>query len=219
MMLKKISSLEKMMFVSIVFTMSLLCIRLIYTGELTYIFYVWNTFLAALPLLFSRLLVRVQQLNVKAIVLLACWLAFFPNAPYIITDLFHFSDKPPVPGWFDLMLATTAAWNGLLLGIISLMQVEQFLSGQLKERWVKLIVIVSFALCGYGVYIGRYLRFNSWDAVTHPQQLLYAFGTHVFKPHEHLSTWAFTLCFGTMFGIIYFTLKALKVRLASVDII
>lgn len=214
-MLKNISSLERMLLVSVSFTMLLLLTRIIYTKELVYGFYIWNTFLAVLPLLFSRSLIRQNRFNIRAILLLTCWLAFFPNAPYIITDLFHYSEKPPVPKWFDLLLVTSAAWNGLLLGIVSLMQIEQFLSGYLRQRWVKISLISSFLLCGYGVYIGRYLRFNSWDAVTAPQKLLYTFSLHVFRPQEHMMMWAFTFLFGTMFGIVYFTLKQFSEKLIN----
>src|SRR4051812_39763648 len=163
-MFRKISPLERMLIVSVLFNMLLLFVRFYHTKEFTYGFYVWNTFLAILPLLFSRALLRLSQFRFKAIVLVTCWLVFFPNAAYMVTDLFHYGEKPVVPQWYDLLLVITAAWNGLLLGIISLRQVEQFLSRYLKAIWVKSIVIISFALCGYGVYIGRYLRFNSWDA-------------------------------------------------------
>ena len=214
-MLKNVSSLERMLLVSVSFTMLLLLTRIIYTKELVYGFYIWNTFLAVLPLLFSRSLIRQNRFNLRAILLLACWLAFFPNAPYIVTDLFHYSEKPPVPKWFDLLLVTSAAWNGLLLGIVSLMHIEQFLSGYLRDRWVKISVIFSFLLCGYGVYIGRYLRFNSWDAVTAPQKLLYTLSLHIFRPQEHMMMWAFTFLFGTMFGIVYFTLKQFSTKLIN----
>jgi len=209
-MIKKISPLEKMLLVSILFNMLLLFVRFYYTKELTYGFYVWNTFLAILPLLFSRALLRLNRINLKATVLVVCWLVFFPNAPYMITDIFHYANMPPVPQWYDLLLVTTAAWNGLLLGILSLMQVEQFLSRHLHANWVKLTVITSFMLCGYGVCIGRYLRFNSWDAVVSPKMLVYTFATHFFQPQQHLMIWAFTLLFGTMFGIIYYTLSLFK---------
>ncbi|SFN32024.1 Uncharacterized membrane protein [Chitinophaga sp. YR627] len=210
-MIKYLSPLEKMLLVSVAFTMSLLTIRVLYTQELTYIFYAWNTFLGILPLVFSHILLRQHKYNIKALLLIGCWLAFFPNAAYLITDLFHYEEKPPMPKWYDLLLVTTAAWNGLLLGIVSLMQVEQYLLRHMRVRWVRRLVIISFILCGYGVYIGRYLRFNSWDAVTNPQKLLETFAGHLFLPHQHLSAWAFTLSFGAMFGIVYFTLKQFQI--------
>lgn len=218
-MIKKISPSERMLLLSILFNMSLLFVRFYYTKELMYGFYIWNTFLAILPLLFSRILLRLDKCNFKAMLLVICWLAFFPNAPYMITDVFHYTERPPVPQWYDLIVVITAVWNGLLSGIISLMQIEQFLSRHFRIIWVKIIVIVSFILCGYGVYIGRYLRFNSWDVVMNPKILLYTFAGHVLKPQEHTMTWAFTILFATMFGIIYFTLRQLKVKQISVDLI
>lgn len=210
-MIRHLSPLEKMLLVYVTFTMSLLAVRVLYTQELSYIFYAWNTFLAILPLVFSHVLLRQHKYNIKALLLILCWLALFPNAAYLITDLFHYEEKPPMPKWYDLLLVTTAAWNGLLLGIVSLMQVEQYLLRHMRVRWVRRLVIFSFILCGYGVYIGRYLRFNSWDAVVNPQKLLQTFAGHLFLPHQHLSTWAFTLSFGAMFGIVYFTLKQFQI--------
>jgi uncharacterized membrane protein len=218
-MMKHLSSLEKMLMVSVSFTISLLVARIFYTKEAAYLFYFWNTFLGILPLVFSHLLLRQQRYNLTALVLILCWLAFFPNAPYLITDIFHYTEKPPVPKWFDLLLVTTAAWNGLLLGIVSLMQVEQFLSRHIQAKWVKRLVIVSFLLCGYGVYIGRYLRFNTWDAVTNPQKLLATLAGHFFQPHEHLAVWAFTIVFSAMFGIVYFTLKQFQAKTVSLKIV
>lgn len=208
-MLKNITPLEKMLSLAIAFTMTLLAIRIIRYHNITYIFYVWNTFLALLPFLFSRRLHTTTGINFRSISLLAGWLVFFPNAPYIITDLIHYIRRPPVPEWFDLLIVSSAAWNGLLLGIISLMQVEHFLARHVKAPYVQLLIITSFILCGYGVYIGRFLRFNSWDAVTNPHILLLTIADHIFQPFIHRGAWAFSICFGSMFGIIYYTLRHL----------
>lgn len=208
-MLKRISPLEKMLAVAIAFTMTLLVVRVLRYHDNVYIFYIWNTFLGVLPLVFSRQLAGLSRINLRSLILMACWLVFFPNAAYMVTDIFHFSERPPVPLWYDLLIVSSAAWNGLLLGIISLMQVENFLVRHLKGLWVKAIVLVSFVLCGYGVYIGRYLRFNSWDAVTNPETLFFTVAGHVVKPYNHLGAWAFSIGFGGMFGIIYYTLQQL----------
>jgi len=206
---KKISHIEKMLALSIAFTMLLLTMRIIHTQQWMYVFYVWNTFLAIIPLLFSRKLAKLEKPGIKAIALIAGWLLFFPNAPYIITDVFHYEERLPVPRWYDLMLVVSAAWNGLLLGIVSLMQVERFLSQHLRSSWVKLSVFISLGLCGYGIYIGRFLRFNSWDIITHPRSLLSASAYQVLHPHRNIVTWEFTFLFSVMLCIIYFTLKQL----------
>jgi len=209
-MTNKLSSVEKMLMLSISFTIALLSIRIWRTQELTYIFYTWNLFLAIVPFVFSRKLECQTKFGFVSIILIAGWLLFFPNAPYIITDFFHYKERPPIPKWFDLLIVTSAAWNGLLLGIASLMQVENFLAKHIKAVWVRLAVFSSMVLCGYGIYIGRFLRFNSWHIVTHPSKLVYASAHHVLQPQEHLKTWGFTFLFALMFGIIYFTLKSMK---------
>ena len=208
-MKNKITSVEKMLMLSISFTMALLAIRIWRTAELTYIFYTWNLFLAIIPFLLSRRLESQARLGFASMLLIAGWLLFFPNAPYIITDLFHYKERPPIPKWFDLLLVTSAAWNGLLLGIASLMQVENFLAKHIKAVWVRVAVFSSMVLCGYGIYIGRFLRFNSWNIVTKPSILVHASAQHIMQPQEHLKTWGFTFLFALMFGLIYFTLKEL----------
>jgi len=148
-------------------------------------------------------------MNVLAVLLLLMWLLFFPNAPYIITDLFHYEERLPVPYWYDLVLVISAAWNGLILGMVSLMNVEKFLSRYLKPLWVRVCEIVSLLLCSYGVFIGRFLRFNSWDLITDPRILVYTSAHHVLLPQHYSKLWVFTLLFSVFLGIIYFTLQNL----------
>jgi uncharacterized membrane protein len=205
----KINSLEKMILVSIGFTMSLLFIRILFTKELTYGFFPWNTVLAIIPLLFSRKLNDKDEWNKYTIGLLLGWLLFFPNAPYIITDLFHFAHDPGVPYWFDLVLVVSGTWNGMLLGFVSLLQVERFLLKKFSIKLTGMIIAFCILLCGYGIYLGRYLRYNSWDILTNPFGLLSAIGNHVLSPFANTRIWAFTFVFSMMFGIIYFTIKQL----------
>jgi uncharacterized membrane protein len=211
----KINSLEKMILVSIGFTMSLLFIRIIFTRELTYGFFPWNTILAIIPMLFSRKLTDKDQWNKYTIGILSGWLLFFPNAPYIITDLFHFSQDPGAPYWFDLVLVVSGIWNGLLLGFVSLMQVERFLQKILSVKWTFIIISFCIILCGYGIYLGRYLRYNSWDIITNPLDLFSAMSNHFLSPFSNTRIWAFTVVFSLMFGIIYFTLKQLVAYMVS----
>jgi uncharacterized membrane protein len=203
----KISAISKMLLLSIGFSMSLLLVRFFYASNFDYSFYGWNTFLAAIPYLVSTQLIHLKKMNSLAILMLLIWLVFFPNAPYIITDLFHYEERLPVPYWYDLVLVISSAWNGLILGIVSLMNVEKFLSRYWKPFWVTICEFASLLLCSYGVFIGRFLRFNSWDVVTDPRILLYSSARHVLLPQQYPKLWVFTLLFSMLLGIIYFTVK------------
>jgi len=200
-----------MLAVSIGFTIVLLAFRIVYSDTLSYIFYIWNLFLAIFPFLISRRLFKYDRIDKKVICLLFIWILFLPNAPYVVTDLFHYKERWPVPKWYDLLLVTSAAWNGLLAGFISVMQVEQFLHKFLPKKKTRYVVPVVFFLCGYGIYIGRFLRFNSWDIITDPLQLISVSIRHFLLPHEYLSVWKFTVLFAIMLVIIYHSLKQFSI--------
>ncbi|WP_346317825.1 DUF1361 domain-containing protein [Chitinophaga sp. YIM B06452] len=201
---------EKMILLSILFMCLLLAVRICYTQNIAYIFLAWNTVLALIPLAISRKLKPGEAPGPRNILQLSAWLLFFPNAPYLLTDLFHFHAKPPVPAWFDLFLLVTAAWNGLLLGMVSLMQVEHFLMAGFKKSTVHLCLAGASLLCGYGIYIGRFMRFNSWDVIAAPHDLLQGLAAHFIHPFRNAEVWFFTALFAAMFSLFYFTLKKLR---------
>ena len=205
----KISGISKMLLLCIIFSMSLLLVRFVYAQTPDYRFYIWNTFLAAIPYVISTQLLKLKKMNSAAIVFLVAWLLFFPNAPYMITDIFHYEERPPVPFWYDVLLVISAAWNGLILGMVSMMNVENFLSRHIKPLLVKFIVFTSLLLCGYGIFIGRFLRFNSWNILTDPGYLAYTSAHHVLLPQRYPKLWVFTVLFAVLLSIIYFTLKKL----------
>ncbi len=146
--------------------------RIQYTHDYFYSFLLWNLFLAGIPLVISNL---TMQLRIRSGIGLFCmlsgWFLFLPNAPYLITDLVHLVQRPPVPFWYDMVLVLSSALNGLLLGFISMFQVESILRKHFSFIRQGLFRIVTLLLMSYGVYIGRYLRFNSWDAIFNPFEL------------------------------------------------
>ena len=202
--------INNILFVSVSFTMILLIARIIYTHKLVYAFYSWNIFLALIPFMCSRKLINQIKPGIKTFCYLIIWLLFLPNAPYLVTDIFHFTERIGCPVWFDLILVSSASCNGFIIGTISLMHVEQFLNRYLKHGWVQLSLLFFIALCGYGVYLGRFLRFNSWDIITDPVDLTYYIKNSLLHPHQNLSVWAFTIIFSLLFGIIFFTIKGLN---------
>lgn len=207
-MVKQLTPLEKILLLSIALTLSMLGARCLFTRDFTYLFYPWNLFLATVPYSFSRRL-KYARNNIKGWLLITGWLLFFPNAPYLITDMFHFEKRYPVPQWYDLILVVSGAWNGLILGIISLIQVEQFLRLYVQQKIVHLSSVLFALLCGYGVYIGRYWRFNSWDVIAQPETLFKASARSIIRPHHNIQLWAFTIAFAALFYIVYLTVKQL----------
>jgi uncharacterized membrane protein len=205
----KITATSKMLLLSIGFSMSLLLVRFVYSQTFDYHFYGWNTFLAAIPYMVSTQLIKLRKLKLPAFFFLFVWLAFFPNAPYLITDLLHYEERPPVPFWYDILLVISATWNGLILGIVSLMNVEIFLSRHIKPVWVTVTIFVSLLLCSYGIFLGRFLRLNSWDIATDPAYLAYTSAHHVLLPQRYPKLWVFTILFAVLLSIIYFTFKHL----------
>ncbi|MCA9609108.1 MAG: DUF1361 domain-containing protein, partial [Myxococcales bacterium] len=110
-------------------------------------------------------------------VLLLAWVAFLPNAPYVITDFLHLSVRSPVPLWYDVLLLGTASLTGLLAGAFSLRRVESALDGHVdpRVRFAGLALVILAA--GFGIYLGRFERWNSWDLLIHPIALLRSLAT------------------------------------------
>src|SRR4051812_7090073 len=107
-MIKRWSGIESMLLLSVSFTIFLLAFRFLYFRHFQFGFYLWNLFLAIIPLLLSRQLHKWKKINLPVLVVLVWWLLFLPNAPYLITDIFHFRPRPHVPMWFDLLLVISA---------------------------------------------------------------------------------------------------------------
>ena len=203
----KLSSTEKMLFISVGFTIMLLVVRSILTKEFTYRFYVWNTFLAIMPFLFSKKLVSQNKISLKAILLLLVWLLFFPNAPYLITDIIHFKNTNTRLKWIDVIIIISSSWNGLILAVVSLINIETFLNKFLRPAWTTFFIALSIGLCSYGIYLGRILRFNSWDVLIDTDNLFSTSINHFKHPFQNKFIWEFSLVVSLFLSIIYFTIK------------
>lgn len=201
-------SFSRRIIIPLVFTIILLVIRIILSGELTYIFLAWNLFLAWIPFAISQKLIEVKN-PWKVFLLTGCWLLFLPNAPYIITDFLHLKQRPPIAYWFDILILFSAALNGLLLGLASLITVERFLAARYGNRISGIIILCSFFLCAFGIYMGRYLRWNSWDILVNPGEIAGDIFDRLFNPFSYLKTWAVTLSFGSFLYVMYYSVKNL----------
>ncbi|MEO6546497.1 MAG: DUF1361 domain-containing protein [Ferruginibacter sp.] len=194
------------------FVVALIFCRILYSGNYGYIFLSWNLFLAWIPYKTS-LYLSPEKINTnwRAAVLIAGWLLFFPNALYIITDLVHLEKKTNVPTWYDLVLLFSSAIAGLLMAFASLYNVEKFFIKKVGKPAAGKLMVFCLFIGSFGVYLGRFLRWNSWDVVANPLILVKEIAVRFAFPLENYRTWAITLLFTVLFSLLYFTIKWLMV--------
>jgi uncharacterized membrane protein len=209
----KRTELEKWLMLSGLFSIGLTAFRVAYTKQYLFVWLGWNLFLALVPLLITRAAIRRPQWierNSRFAVLFTIWLLFIPNSFYIITDLFHLRMRSEVPLWFDLALIFSFAWNGILLGAVSFRQMETLLTTKwpaLKE-WQ--FVYPMMLLNAFGVYIGRYLRYNSWDVVANPFQLTEDIIHLLIHPVRNRFEWSMIGCYAVFMSLIYIAIKRMS---------
>lgn len=188
---------------SVAFLALLLSIRMVVTKSLFFGFYVWNSFLAILPIFLSSYLVNGKLTRPVSLLVFIIWLLFFPNAAYLVTDVLHFKEKKGMPLWFDLILVIQASWIGLFATTVSLKQINIFLYLKLGNKLALIGIIIIIILTSYGVYLGRFLRFNSWDFLTNPNLIINETLDRVVHPFSHIRTWFFVFVFSLFIGLKY----------------
>ncbi len=194
-------------------SVALVLARILWTGRISYSFLVWNLFLAWLPLVFALLACESYQNSSgrdwRFLSLAGAWLLFFPNAPYIFTDLIHLTNHFYPYFWVDLSLILLCALTGLVLGFVSLYLMQSVVERMLGRAASWLFIAAVAALTGFGIYLGRFMRFNSWDVVFRPRQVYHGIGNWVADPFANSTSLAFPLLFGTFLFITYLMLYAL----------
>lgn len=210
-----LSETGQVLFLCTGFSLGLQFFRMFYTGQWLFAFLVWNLFLAWIPLLISsKLELQQPKSKLRFAIVFLCWLVFVPNSFYIITDLFHLDMNESVPLWYDLALLLSFAWNGLLLGIVSIRQMQKLLENLLNRKLGMFFLLPVMALNGLGIYVGRYLRFNSWDIITNPLQLAQDIIYLFIHPLRNRFDWSMIICYTLLLTLIYLAIKKLGRSLA-----
>jgi uncharacterized membrane protein len=193
------------------------------TGEVRYLFMLWNLFLAWLPYAASVAAVtilrsmRPQAIRHAAVGgLAALWLLFLPNAAYLTTDLIHLISNRPlyaVQGtfgylvWYDLVLFFLFSWCGVFLGFLSTYPFHRLVSLWLGSGVGWGFVVGISVLCGYGVFLGRMVRLNSWDALFRPMDMI-----GEVLGNLHWQGFWFSVLFSLFIGVTYLFLYHLQER-------
>jgi uncharacterized membrane protein len=183
--------------------------RMLYSGSAHYWFLVWNLALAWVPFVFAGvayMMAKGRRSTFSVFIVLAAlvWLIFFPNAPYILTDFLHLGSMGDiVPGWYDVLMLFWFAWTGLILGVVSLYLMHEIVSH--ASGWVAgwVFVVLAAGLGSFGIYLGRFLRWNSWDLLRRPRPLaVELYGTFT-DPAAQRQLLGFTLLFALLFLFVY----------------
>ncbi len=188
--------------------------RLDLTQRAVYLWLLWNLFLAWVPyglsLVTSFLHARGAARWWSLAPLGVAWLLVFPNAPYLLTDFIHLRPRHGIPLWFDAALLALFAATGWLLGLLSLEVWKRLLEERVGRVGAWLGVTVVSLLCGYGIYLGRVERWNSWDVLTEPRPFFSAVGAHLLKPGAHPELLGITALFTVLVLLSYFTFEHLR---------
>lgn len=214
------SELNRVLAASTAFSIVLVMLRIIHTHRFMFVWMIWNLFLAYVPYLLSAsLAIKAAQYGrwrrpdrVLFAALSVMWLLFIPNTFYILTDLYHLIDcrDHRVPEWYDLALIFSFAWNGLLLGVLSVRQMEKILLPVTGAFLGGVFIYMVMGLNALGVYTGRYLRFNSWDIVANPFQLAADILHLIVHPLQSHQAWSMIICYTILLSFIYQMLKKIS---------
>lgn len=193
---------------SILFSLMLLTIRIKVSNSFFYLFLVWNLFLAIVPYAITIYLQCTTKINKLQLVFwFTVWLLFLPNAPYIITDLIHLRINSGFYIWLDVLLVSSFACNGILLFYLSVLDMKELILNYLSATKVNYLLGFIFFLSSFGVYLGRFLRYNSWELLSNPKQLLVDILNIITFPQNHKEAWLFTLLFGLFLSLGFWVLQ------------
>ena len=203
-------SFQKLLLAFFFFIILLIGIRSIYAGNFDYLFLAWNIFLAWVPFAISALFKTIlQEKKWKQVLLFCSWFIFFPNALYIVTDLIHLDLDSNIPKWFDAVLIFSSSIIGLIMAFISVFRVENYLANIFGRKKVDKIMPAILFFGSFGVYLGRFLRWNSWDIIRNPLGLLSTIARQFIFPLTHIRTWGITGILSVLFYLIYLSIKKL----------
>jgi uncharacterized membrane protein len=199
-------------------------LRILLTGTFRYSFLVWNLFLAWIPYILSLQIRRISSRGIvtrKAKLLTAgigvAWLFFYPNAPYILTDFIHVIENPlphDLPHsllttnailWYDIILSSAFSFTGHIIGLISLVILHRLINTIYRRRVGWAVASGAVFLGGYGIYLGRFERLNSWDILKHPLSTIRIGLINLFNVKAVL----FAVCFGFFIFLTYLIVYSL----------
>jgi len=216
----QLSGLSISLFICFLTSVILIYFRIKITGSYRYNFFVWNLFLAWIPYLlslFAIYLSRKKDYKSKFLIffITMLWMIFYPNSSYIISDFIYLA-KYPIKifnenslatksniMWFDILLVFSSAFLGHILGLISLFIFHKFFEFIFNKMLGWMFVFVSVILSGVGIYLGRFLRLNSWDLVLTPYETTIEITNNIFNFRALFFSIAFSVFTFVTYIVLY----------------
>jgi len=179
-----------------------------FNGQASYLSLIFNLGLAWIPFIAAVLAYLTRRNRVTFFLIMpVCtlvWLVFFPNAPYLLTDFNELAfTTGRAPLWFDVILLIWVAWTGLMLGVASLYLIQEIVARTFNPLTGWIFAIFATILSSIGVYLGRFLRWNSWDLLQAPLPIARDMYGIIRHPISHLPSYIFTILFTLLFLFIY----------------
>jgi uncharacterized membrane protein len=205
-----------------VLSIGTLLVQIHVTHDHRYEFLFWNLFLAWIPLIAAALAFTSSRRGAGplAAAFVVVWLLFFPNAPYLLTDFIHLHGNSPSPLWYDGLMLSSFAWTALMLGFTSLYLIHAIITQRTGAAAGWVVAVCVLGLASFGVYLGRFARFNSWDVVTRPHHVLSVIRREIDSPlHDPKMVVALLVltAFLVVGYLVVYAFAALRIELAGPD--
>lgn len=188
---------------------ALLLARFVVARNLDFWFLPWNLFLAYIPALFAYWFVRrtekTRLMQWQNILIAVLWLGFLPNSFYIVSDLIHLRATGDVSILYDAVMVTAFVWSGFLAGYVSLFMMHRVALRQFSARTAHMLVAAVLLLCSFAIYLGRYLRWNTWDIILNPFGLVFDVSERFLNPLEHPQAFSTTVVFFVLLTSVYWS--------------
>jgi len=199
-------------------SIGLFCLRAFESGSTRYWFLIWNLFLAWIPLGFAWLLVkklRTQRWQTSmSLALTFLWLGFLPNSFYVVSDFIHLRVTGEVSLLYDVVMFASFTFNAYIAGFMSLYLVHRELHKRLPALNAYSVVAGVLLACSFAIYLGRSLRWNTWDVLVNPAGLLFDVSDRIVNPGAHpqtiVTTGTFFIFLGSLYVVIWQLIGALR---------
>lgn len=201
---------------ALTFSIVVLMVRMKFNKSFFFLFLIWNVFLAIIPYIITMYLHTKPNLSkLRLGFWFLAWLAFLPNAPYIVTDLIHIRIGNNSMLWLDVLVILSFALSGLFVFYLSIIDMQRLIYQKFRRIPIETLTTLVLFLCGFGVYLGRFLRYNSWEIISQPHVLISDVLNIIIAPFQHYEAWLFTLGFGGFLAVGYWMFKNLSLEQPS----